>query len=103
ALKVWMKDTRTGKPIRKAGADERALVSRALIDPSREALDTAARSVTEWIDGAIEFHGEFRQTGERPAREDALEAMRALESGGVTMAALFLRHGDARGAAEHIN
>lgn len=103
ALGVWMKDTRTGKAIRKAGAEERALVSRALVDPSREALDAAARSVSTWIDGAIDFHNEFRQTGERPVREDAIEAARALESGGITMAALFLRHGDARGAVERIS
>lgn len=102
-LKTWMSETRTGKPIRKLGAEERALVARALVDPSPEALRAAAKGVADWIDAAIDFHAEFRQTGERPAREDAVEAARALESGAITMAALFLRHGDARGALDVIN
>jgi tetratricopeptide (TPR) repeat protein len=102
-LQGWMRETRTGKPIRRLGAEERALVARSLVDPSPEALRAAAKGVSDWIDAAIDFHAEFRQTGERPAREDAVEAARALESGAVTLVALFLRHGDARGALETIN
>jgi tetratricopeptide (TPR) repeat protein len=103
ALNTWMQEARTGKLIRKLGAEERSAVARALVDPSPQALEAAALAVDRWIDAAIEFHAEFRQTGERPAREDALEAARALESGGVTMAGIFLRHGDAKGAFEHLN
>lgn len=102
-LETWMRETRTGKAIRKLGAEERALVARALVDPSPEVLRAAAKGITDWIDAAIDFHAEFRQTGERPAREDAVEAARALESGAVTLAALFLRHGDAKGAFDSIN
>jgi tetratricopeptide (TPR) repeat protein len=102
-LQTWMRETRTGKPIRRLGAEERALVARALVDPSAEALRAASKGVVDWIDAAIDFHAEFRQTGERPAREDAVEAARALESGAVTLAALYMRHGDARGALETIN
>lgn len=102
-LEGWMRETRTGKPIRKLGAEQRALVARALVDPSPEALRAASKGITDWIDAAIDFHAEFRQTAERPAREDMVEAARALESGAVTLAALFLRHGDAKGAFDSIN
>jgi tetratricopeptide (TPR) repeat protein len=98
-----MKETRTGKPIRRLGAEERALVARALIDPSAPALEAASKAVVGWIDAAIDFQAEFHQTGERPAREDAVEMARAFDSGAVTLAALYLRHGDARGALESIN
>lgn len=103
ALTAWMKEPRVGKPIRKVGAEEQALVARSLVDPSPQALEEAAQAVDRWINTAIEFHMEFRQTGERPARQDAVESARALESGGLTMAAIFLRHGDARGAYQHVN
>jgi tetratricopeptide (TPR) repeat protein len=103
ALQTWMKETRTGKPIRRLGSDARALVARALVDASIPSLEAASKAVSAWIDAAIDFHAEFRQTGERPAREDAVEAARALESGAITLMALHLRHGDARGALESIN
>ena len=102
-LQTWMRETRTGKPIRRLGAEERALVARSLVDPSAEALRAASKGITDWIDAAIDFHAEFRQTGERPAREDAVEAARALESGAVTLVALYLRHGDVQGALDTIN
>lgn len=100
ALSVWMKETRTGKPIRRYSTDERALVARSLVDPSAAAFADAVKAVNAWIDAAIDFHGEFRQTGQRPAREDAVEAARALESGAVTLAALHIRNGNAKGALE---
>lgn len=99
-LSVWMKETRTGKPIRRYATEERALVARALVDPSSQALNDAVAGVNAWIDAAIDFHSEFRQTGQRPAREDAVEAARALESGAVTLLALYLRNGNAKGALE---
>jgi tetratricopeptide (TPR) repeat protein len=98
ALAQWKKDTRTGGPMRKLGTEERAAVARALIDPSDQALEEAVKAVNAWVTRAIEYNIEFRQTGKRPEREEAIEASRALESGGATMAALFLRHGDAKGA-----
>jgi tetratricopeptide (TPR) repeat protein len=103
ALEQWKHDTRTGGPMRKLGADERAAVSRALVDPSDQALEGAVRAVNAWIARAIEYNIAFRQSGQRPEREEAIEASRALESGGATMAALFLRHGDARGAIEALD
>jgi cellulose synthase operon protein C len=103
ALADWRRSTRTGGPMKKLGADERAAVARALIDPSDQALEEAVRAVNAWVARAIEYNIAFRQSGQRPEREEAVEASRALESGGATMAALFLRHGDAKGALEALD
>jgi tetratricopeptide (TPR) repeat protein len=98
ALTDWRRDTRTGGPMRQLGTEERAAVARALVDPSDQALEAAVRAVNAWIARAIEYNIAFRQSGIRPEREEAIEASRALESGGATMATLYLRNGDARGA-----
>jgi tetratricopeptide (TPR) repeat protein len=98
SLAEWRRDSRTGGPMQKLGADERAAVARALVDPSEQALEAAVRAVNGWIARAIEYNIAFRTSGVRPEREEAIEASRALESGGATMATLYLRSGDARGA-----
>ncbi|WP_437332638.1 hypothetical protein WME98_06495 [Sorangium sp. So ce296] len=103
ALDRWMKDTRTGGPLEQLGMEQRASVSRALLDSRPEAIQRAAAATAAWIDRAIEFNIEYRQGGKRPEREEAVEAARALESGGASMAALFLRWGDAQGALEQID
>ncbi len=102
ALTQWMAETRTGGPMRRLGTEERARVARALLDPSDQTLEEAASAVDAWIAGAIKFDIEYRQGLKRPEREEAVEAQRALTSGGVTMASLFLRNGDAGAALEHL-
>jgi tetratricopeptide (TPR) repeat protein len=103
AIAEWKKSTRTGGPMRQLGADERTAVARALVDPSDQALEDAVRAVNAWVTRAIEYQIAFKKSGQRPEREEAVEATRALESGGATMAALFLRNGDARGALDALN
>ncbi|WP_437275614.1 hypothetical protein WME90_30755 [Sorangium sp. So ce375] len=103
ALEQWMKETRTGGPLEQLGADQRAAVSRALVDGRPESIQRAAAVTAAWIDRAIEFNIEYRQGNARPEREEAVEAARALESGGASLAALFLRYGDAKGAIEQID
>jgi cellulose synthase operon protein C len=103
ALDQWQKDTRSGGPMVQLGAEERAAVARALVDSSDAALAAAVRAVSAWIARAIEYNIAFRQSGQRPDREEAIEASRALESGGATMATLFLRNGDARGALQMLD
>lgn len=103
SLVQWQKETHGTNPMRKAGADERASVSRALIDPTDGATEAAASAVSAWIDRAIEANVAFRQSGKRVEREEAIEIQRALFTGGMTMATLFLRSGDARGALEALD
>ena len=100
ALTQWRKDTRTGGPLAQLGADERTAVARALLDPSDQALVAGVKAVNAWIARAIEYQIAFQESHQRPEREEAVEAQRALESGGATMATLFLRNGDARGALQ---
>jgi len=103
ALERWMKDTRTGGPLARIGAEQRALVSRALVDGRRESLDRAGAALGAWIDRAVELSLSFRTSGERPDRDEAIEAEQALQSGGAMLAALYLRYGDARGALAQID
>jgi tetratricopeptide (TPR) repeat protein len=98
ALRQWVADTRTGEAMATLGANERARVARALIEPSEAASSEARKAVAEWIDRAAEINLVFQQTKQLPARDEATEAFRALQSGAYTMAALFLRHGRADAA-----
>jgi tetratricopeptide (TPR) repeat protein len=103
ALEIWMKDTRTGELMVRLGAEKTAAVHRALLDPSEKAQNDAAQAVVDWIARAIALNLAFQRTGARPSRGEVIEASSALESGGTTLAALFLRHGDARGAIAQID
>lgn len=103
ALTQWMSETRTGGPMRQLGAAERAAVGRALVEPSEEALAAATDLIGSFVDRAIQYNSAFQRTGRRPEREEAIEAARALQSGGTTMAALYLRQGDAKRALEAID
>ena len=103
ALTQWMAETRTGGPMRRLGTEERARVARALVDPSDQSLEEAYEAVNAWIAGAIQFNNEYRQGLKRPEREEAVEAQRALSSGGATMASIFLRNGDAGAALQHLD
>src|SRR5262249_13045533 len=103
ALEQWMSETRTGSPVRRAGAEERAQVARALVDPTDESVERAAAAISASVRQAIAFSMEIQRTGQRPERADAIEAQRALDTGGPTMTALFLRYGDAKAALKHID
>jgi tetratricopeptide (TPR) repeat protein len=102
ALERWMRDTRTGGDMARLAAEERATVARALLETSPESLEAAAVAISKWIDRAVEYNLEYHRTRKRPPREEAHEAFRALQSGGATMAALYLRHGDAKKALARI-
>jgi tetratricopeptide (TPR) repeat protein len=103
ALTQWMAETRRGSSMRSLGIEERARVARALLDPSDQTLKEASDAINAWIAGAIQFNNEYRQGLKRPEREEAVEAQRALSSGGATMASIFLRSGDAGGALQHLD
>ena len=103
ALAQWQKDTHGVTTMRRLAADERAAVARAMVDPTDSATEAAAVAVNAWIEAAIEANIAFRQTGQRVSREDAIEIQRALYTGGATMATLYLRSGNARGALEALD
>lgn len=102
ALASWQKDTRGAGPLEQAGAEERVRVARALLEPTPEALAAARDAILAWIDRAIAFNDDRRPGAPRPRREEAVEAYRAFRSGAETLAALYLRSGDAPAALVEI-
>jgi hypothetical protein len=103
ALRRWMIETRTGGDMEQLVDGMRAAVDRALVEPDERALREAVKAVDEWIARAVEYNDEFRRSGEPPPPEEAREALRALQTGGATMVALLLRHGQARRAIEQLD
>ncbi|UQA60148.1 hypothetical protein [Polyangium aurulentum] len=101
-LARWLGDTHAGGRGARLGAEERYFVARAMVDPSEETLTKAASSIEAWVAQAIEVNRAFHKTGKRPDRAEGMEAARALETGAATLAALFIRHGDAQGAFARI-
>ncbi|MBW2524074.1 MAG: tetratricopeptide repeat protein [Deltaproteobacteria bacterium] len=102
ALRRWMRDARTGGDMEQLGDDMTAAINRSLIDPSKDALAEAARAISAWIERAVEYNLEFHRTGNPPPPHEGKEAFRALQTGGATMLAIFLRHGLAQSALDHI-
>lgn len=99
ALDAWTRDTNSGGgPVANAGGRERVAVHRRLLEPSHEALADAAKATTEWIQRAVTLRDKFRKTRVQPPRDEGAEAWRALETGPVVLAALYLRDADIPGA-----
>jgi tetratricopeptide (TPR) repeat protein len=103
ALAAWSRDVQAaGPPVVAAGGHESAAVARRLLEPSKAALDEAAKATLEWIDRAIQLQVDYREKRVQPSREEVGEAVRALQSGGTVLAAIYLRDGDAVGALRAI-
>ncbi|MDP9003150.1 MAG: hypothetical protein M3O46_23920 [Myxococcota bacterium] len=99
ALDIWVRDAvATGGPIARAGALERVAVRRRLLEPTREALGEAANVTIEWISRSVALRDQFRKNRLQPPREEGAEARRALETGPVVLASLYLRDADVKGA-----
>jgi tetratricopeptide (TPR) repeat protein len=107
ALGTWITDSAKKTdlgPTELTGQTERRLVMRALLLPTDEAQREATVATARWVDAGLAFQSQFRaQPHVRPRREEAVEGFRAVSSGAATLAALFLRHGDAAGAVEAIS
>jgi tetratricopeptide (TPR) repeat protein len=99
ALDVWVRDAvAVGGPVASAGGLERVAVHRRLLEPSQEALVDATNTTSEWIHRAVALRDKFRKTRVQPPREEGAEAWRALETGPLVLASLYLRDADAAGA-----
>ncbi len=75
---------------------QRVALTRALLEPSKEALDAATIATRNWLAAAAHP----LQTW---SRYDRVEAVRARQSAAATVIALHLRDGDARGAVDAID
>ncbi|MCC6647921.1 MAG: hypothetical protein IT374_20430 [Polyangiaceae bacterium] len=106
ALERWAEETTsTGAgDAERAGAEQRRKAARSLLLPTDDGVKDAVGSAARWIDAGIELQERMRERrDDRPRREDALESIRAVTSGAATIAAIFLRHGDAAGAHEALS
>jgi tetratricopeptide (TPR) repeat protein len=100
ALKSWEEGTRSRGELQAAGGDERSTVGRALWDPSEEAVQTARAAIVTWIDRAIDYSKEQVPPTDDFERDEAIEAYRAVRTGAMALAALYLRNGNPTGALE---
>jgi len=99
ALETWTRSAiATGGPVASAGALERVLVHRRLLEPSGAALADATKVVSEWISRAVVLRDKFRKTRLQPPREEGAETWRAIETGPLVLASLYLRDADPAGA-----
>lgn len=102
AIDEWTRSVSASEgPVQSAGTIERAAVHRRMLEPSEAALGDAAKATTEWIARAITLRDRFRKnrTTLRPdQREEGAEAWRALATGPVVLASVYLRDADASGA-----
>ncbi len=104
ALDAW---TRAAVPgggaVATAGALERVTVRRRLLESSDQALADAVRATTDWVEGAVVLRDRFRKTRVQPPREESAEAWRALETGPLVLASLYLRDADVTGAVSALD
>jgi tetratricopeptide (TPR) repeat protein len=99
ALDSWVRDGVAGEgDVTSAGEVERAAVRRRLLEPSEAARLDADKAIAGWIIHAVALRDAFRKTRRAPAREEAAETWRALETGPLVSVALYLRDGDVAGA-----
>jgi tetratricopeptide (TPR) repeat protein len=99
ALDVWTKSAvADGGPVANAGAIERVSVRRRLLEPTDDALAKASDATGDWIAKAVALRDNFNKNRVQPAREEGEEAVRALETGPLVLAALYLRDADTPGA-----
>jgi cellulose synthase operon protein C len=102
ALRTWMRDIRRDNGLASMGDEQRVQATRSLVEPTAESLRAAREATIQWIERALKMNDERRAGPIRPRREDALEAFRVFRSGAESLAALYLRHGDAAGALTDI-
>ncbi len=98
ALEVWSRPTATESRLETAGRLQRASVQEALVDPHPSTLATARDHVTAWVHAALASDVAERPITTPDERDEALEAYRAVRSGGAVLAGLYLRHGNPLGA-----
>jgi cellulose synthase operon protein C len=103
ALEKWQEATKSRGALQALGRDERNAVERALWDPSEEALRAARLATVQWIGGALGYSKEQLPPSDDFEREEAIEAYRAVRTGALTLAALYMRSGNSAGALEAVD
>ncbi|HEY4158971.1 MAG TPA: hypothetical protein VGM29_12770 [Polyangiaceae bacterium] len=100
AMARFSKAMHSKGPMQSASADLKAAIERSLLDTSPGLLEAARDRTVSWLRLALESNAADSQIKSSADRDEAFEAYRALRGGGLTLVALYLRHGDPRGALE---
>jgi tetratricopeptide (TPR) repeat protein len=100
ALARWTAATGTKGPMQNAGATQTAMVHRAMFEPTDKNVNAARDATVAWIKRALDYNAEESPVQSGFDRDEAIEAYRAVRAGGLTIAALYLRFGDAKGALD---
>ncbi len=98
ALKSFAASTRGSGALLAAAGDARRAVQRSLLETSPTAFEDAHGRLVEWLKRALASNAAEMPINSNVDRDEVLEAYRALRGGGFALVALYLRHGDARGA-----
>lgn len=103
AIQDFSRSTRGAGPLQSAGAAARVAVQRALLESTPEALTSARDLLLAWIRRAVDYNATEQPVRSNVDRDEPLEAYRGLRNGPIALAALYLRHGDPRGALTAID
>lgn len=98
AMKRFSQATRGAGPMQASGADLRSATQRSLLEARKPALDAASERTIAWLKRALESSAADAPMNANAHPEEAFEVYRAVRGGGYSLIALYLRHGDARGA-----
>jgi tetratricopeptide (TPR) repeat protein len=103
AISDFSRSTQGSGPLQSAGTAARVAVQRALIESTTEAQTSAKDQLVGWIRRAVEFNAKEQPVRSNTDRDEPLEAYRGLRGGPIALTALYLRHGDPRGALTAID
>jgi hypothetical protein len=98
AIEKFRQDTRGSGAVTTSAAAARAAISRTIIDSGGVAMDAAKKATVTWLRQALSTNIGEAPIKSNQERDEAFEAYRALRAGGYTVAALYLRQRDPRGA-----
>jgi len=98
ALARWSESARGPGAITAAAYDRRLWSSRAVLDPAASTLRAAHGAAAAWVTAALALDPSGLDLEDPQQRSAALEAYAAVQTGGATVVASYLRHGDAAGA-----
>lgn len=98
AIERFRQETRGTGAVTTASASARAAISRALLDNSPAAMDGAKKALVAWLRQALATNIAEAPIHSSQERDEAYETYRALRAGGYTVAALYVRQRDPRGA-----
>ncbi len=98
AIEKFRQETRGSGAVTTASATARAALGRAILDTGPQAMNDAKQASVAWLRQALATNIGEAPIRSNQERDEAFEAYRALRAGGYTVAALYLRQRDPKGA-----